>query len=421
VAADINLLSIFLKSRDAFERFSSSVPEHLMENETRTLIADLDLWYKDHQDANGVNNDQIGTFWEWLKLSRHTAMEPDKLLLMKSMLGRAMQAKDTGKAADILKSLTLRDHAGRIAEKADKYSAGDTGIDLYEELLNDVEVAKLDAGIHDGHDHEVTTSFDSIIREVTDLSLGLQWRSPEMNASLGPLRKGNFITVAAFVDTGKSTFLASEASYMASQLEDDEKVILFNNEEEGKVVKLRLLMATTGLTLDQIKVDVPSAVKLYTEYMSGDKDRIIVVDSARISTGMIRRKLRQYNTKLIAIDQLYKVKGFKMNGDDKLGRLQDTFEFGRELAKTYCPVIAIHQARGDANNERYIEMHQLAGSQQAIQGEADAIIMLGRDQETPNARYIYTPKNKLPTPGDQTQRNGKWEVFPNFAAGRFAE
>ena len=82
---------------------------------------------------------------------------------------------------------------------------------------------------------------------------------------------------------------------------------------------------------------------------------------------------------------------------------------------------SVHQARGDANNERYIEMHQLAGSQQAIQGEADAIIMLGRDQETPQARYIYVPKNKLPTPGDQTQRNIKAEVFPRFACGRFSE
>jgi len=421
MAADINLLSIFLKSRNAFDRFHSSVPEHLLESETRILINDLDLWYKQHQDIDGIAVDQLGTFWEFLKLTRHTSMEPDKLLLLKSMLGRAMQAKDTGKAADILKALTLRDHAGRIAEKADKFSAGDSEIDLFEELLDDVEKAKLDAGIHDGHDHEVLDSFDTIIREITDLSLGLQWRSPELNTALGPLRKGNFITVAAFVDTGKSTFLASEASYMAGQLEGDEKVLLFNNEEEGKVVKLRLLMATTGLTLEQIKVDVPAAVAKYTEYMSGDKNRIIVVDSARISTGMIRRKLRQYNTKLICIDQLYKVKGFKMNGDDKLGRLQDTFEFGRELAKSYCPVIAVHQARGDANNERYIEMHQLAGSQQAIQGEADAIIMLGRDQETPQARYIYVPKNKLPTPGDQTQRNIKAEVFPRFACGRFSE
>ena len=421
MAADINLLSLFLKSRDTFDRFHQAVPEHLMEAETRTLIADLSLWYKEHPDIAGIEDDQIGVFWEYLKLTRHTAMDPDKLLLLKSMLGRAMQAKDTGKAADILKALTLRDHAGRIAEKADKYSAGDMSVDLFEELLNDVEQAKLDAGIHDGHDHEVTTSFDTIVREITDLSLGLSWRSPEVNAALGPLRKGNFVTVAAFVDTGKSTFLASEASYMAGQLEGDEKVLLFNNEEEGKTVKLRLLMATTGLTLDQIKLDVPAAVKLYTEYMSGDINRVIVVDSARISTGMIRRKLRQYNTKLIAIDQLYKVKGFKMNGDDKLGRLQDTFEFGRELAKTYCPVIAIHQARGDANNERYIEMHQLAGSQQAIQGEADAIIMLGRDQETPQARYIYVPKNKLPTPGDPEQRNIKAEVFPRFAVGRFSE
>jgi hypothetical protein len=64
-------------------------------------------------------------------------------------------------------------------------------------------------------------------------------------------------------------------------------------------------------------------------------------------------------------------------------------------------------------------MHQLAGSQQAVQGELDAIVTIGRDLSMPSMRYLYVPKNKLPTPGDPSLRNGFFEVSPNFDKGRF--
>ncbi len=421
MSADVNLLSLFLHSRDTFDRFESAVPEHLLEDETRLLLADLSTWYGNHPKDKSVPDDKVFEFWEWIKLTRHSNAKPEKLRLLKRMLGRAMKNKGKDKANEILKMLTLRDHAGRIAEKADRFSAGDTSVNLFTELQDDIEMAMKDAGLHDDHELEVTTSFEDIVKEVTDLGTGLNWRSPNLNMGLGPLRKGNFIVIAAFVDSGKSTCLSSEITFMASQLSGDEKVLFFTNEEEGKVVKLRLLMSATGLNLSEIKADVPAAVESYKQHMGGDLQRIVVVDSPRISTGLIRRKLRQYNCKLIAVDQLYKVKGFKRFGDDKLGQLQDIFEYGRGLAKEHAPVIAIHQARGDANGVQYIEMHQMAGSQQAIQGEADAIITIGRDLDVPNARYIYLPKNKLPTPGDAAYRNMKVEVWPKFERGRFDE
>jgi len=421
MSADVNLLSLFLHSRQTFDRFESTLPVHLLEDETRLLIDDLRLWYKDHNRAACIADDEVFEFWEWLKLVRHTSSTPEKLRLLKRMLGRSMKAKGTSKANEILKVLTLRDHAGRIAEKADRYSAGDLTIDLFAELMDDVEVARQDAGFHDDHEFEVKTDFVSIIRNLTDLSSGFNWRSPNLNAALGPLRKGNFITIAAFVDSGKSTLLASEITFMAEQLVEDEKVLFFNNEEEGDVVKMRLLMASTGRSLDEIKRDVKGAIAQYGINMNGDPHRVILVDTPRVSTGLIRRKLRQYNSKLLCVDQLYKVRGFKRYGDDKLGQLQDIFEYARGLAKEHCPVIAIHQARGDANGVRYIEMNQMAGSQQAIQGEADAIITVGRDFDYPKARYLYVPKNKLPTPGDPESRNIKAEVWPRFERARFDE
>lgn len=416
MAADTNLLAVFLNSRADFEKFESSIPEHLLENETKSIIADMREWYKNNHDADSVD---IGPFWEWMKLTRHSGESQERLDILKAFLQRAWNARGHGNAVEILRALTLRNHAGRLAEKCDRFAAGDTSFDLFMEALDDIESAQRDAGLHNDHEYEITDSFESIVSDVTDLSHGLSWRSPQLNQALGPIRKGNFIVLAAFVDSGKSTLLTSEVTYMAQQLKGDESVLFLNNEESGKVVWLRIVMATLGLTVDEVKKDPRGAWEAYLAAMGGFRDRIVLVDSARISTGIIRRKLRQYNVKLIAADQLYKIKGFKRYGEDKLGQLQDVFEYGRGLAKEHAPVIAVHQARGDANGERFIEMHQLAGSQQAIQGEADAIITVGRDLKMPTARFIYVPKNKLPTPGDPAMRNGQFEVFPDFSRARF--
>jgi len=424
--ADVQLLSLFLKDRDTFEKYEGGVPQHLLEEDTKQLMEDLRVWYRSHPGATGVNSPElVQDFWTWLKFTRHSNRPKEKLDMLKQFIQRALRDDTKQQAHELLRVLALRDWAGRIATKADKYSAGDTSFDLFEELLDDVEAAKVEAGIFNKHDHEVRTSIRDILAKYADLGSGLNWRSPNLSMAVGPIRKGDLVVVAAFVDTGKSTFVASEATYMATQLSGDEKVLFFNNEEEGDKVKLRLRKAALGVTHEELDLmDDGEQEAEYAKRMNGDPDRIVLIDSARITPALIRRKLREYNAKLVVVDQAYKVRVGKHGSDDKLGALQDTFEWFRGIAKEYCPVIGVHQARGDANGEAYIEMHQLAGSQQALQGEADVIITLGRqlgegaDEE---ARFIYTPKNKAETPGDPTMRNAKVKVYPRFNVARFDE
>jgi replicative DNA helicase len=81
---------------------------------------------------------------------------------------------------------------------------------------------------------------------------GLDWRLKELNVALGPLRKGDFIIVAARPESGKTTFVASEASYMMSQLKPDEHVIWINNEESSTKVMMRVIQAYNGVTTGEL-------------------------------------------------------------------------------------------------------------------------------------------------------------------------
>lgn len=58
---------------------------------------------------------------------------------------------------------------------------------------------------------------------------GLRWRLNTLNQMLGSLRKGDFGFVFARPETGKTTFLASEVTYMAEQLKEDSGPILWVN------------------------------------------------------------------------------------------------------------------------------------------------------------------------------------------------
>jgi len=70
----------------------------------------------------------------------------------------------------------------------------------------------------------------------------------------------------------------------------------------------------------------------------------------------------------------------KAAGND-VQRLTMIFQQGREWAKEYAPVIAVHQLDGGAEGMQYPTMDHLYMSKTGLQGEADAIIMLGKSNE----------------------------------------
>lgn len=61
-------------------------------------------------------------------------------------------------------------------------------------------------------------------------------------------------------------------------------------------------------------------------------------------------------------------------------------------------------------DSRYVLGNHIVTHNTGPQGEADFVITMGRRLADGNKRYIYIPKNKLQTPGDPSQRNGRWEV-----------
>jgi replicative DNA helicase len=236
----------------------------------------------------------------------------------------------------------------------------------------------------------VTTDIEELMQE-EEQGAGLRWRLNVLNQSLGTLRKGNFGHIFARVETGKTAMWISEVTYMAEQV--DKPILIFFNEEGGKDIIWRMYSAVTGLTYMELSNNVKRAKQIWEEKI-GDKIKFID-QPALVEKKSMERIIEEVQPALIVIDNMDKVKGFV--GDRKDLVLHEIYKWGRELAKTYCPIITVGQADASGHNSRYVDESQMADSKTSKPSELDFIIGIGRIEKEgyENARYISTPKNKL--------------------------
>lgn len=252
---------------------------------------------------------------------------------------------------------------------------------------------------------------------------GLRWRLPTLNKMLGSLRAGDFGFIFARPETGKTTFLASETTFMAEQLSDDSGPILWlNNEEQGNKVKLRCYQASLGCSLTDFYANTAQCKLDFLERTKGKHKIYNPVGAIHRKT--VEAMCKKYKPSLIIFDQIDKIVGFDADREDlKLGAM---YQWARELAKTYqCPVIGVCQADGSGEGQKWLTMANVANAKTAKQAEADWIVGIGKihDPGYENLRYLHASKNKLfgDTDSDPTLRHGKCEVLININHARYED
>ena len=261
----------------------------------------------------------------------------------------------------------------------------------------------------------VTDDIEEILRDTVQQS-GLRWRLQSLNRSLGSLRRGDFGFIFARPETGKTTFLASEVTYMSGQATGP--VLWWNNEEQGKKVKLRCYQAALGWTLPQLLSDRGEAKKAYEKATGGN---LVLLDASKIHYREIEKACEEYKPSLIIFDQIDKITGFTDDREDlRMGKL---YQWARELAKDYAPVIAVCQADGSGEGEKWLTMANVANAKTAKQAEADWIVGIGKTHDIgfDNVRYLNISKNKLAgdQDTDQSLRHAKIEAIIQPTVARY--
>lgn len=401
------IIKLFMTERTAYDRFY----KHLNLSYIKTNFVSL---YKLFMVIHSYyeKSDKTSMSKSDLELAYHSSylLEGSERNELSDLLDRILELELTEQNVyAYLNAHKQRCIAGEVAKLALDVEDGTAKV---EELLN-----KFNELEHEDTQTEEATPVNMDLHEIYESQIqtpGLRWRLDWLNKSLGSLRKGDFGFIFARPETGKTTFLASEMTHMVSQTDGD--ILWFNNEEQGKKVAVRCFQALFGLTNKELFDDKENNANEYKQKV-GNRIKIYDYEDSS-STSRIESIIKETNPSLIIFDQIDKVRGFKSDRYDL--ELKKLYQWAREMAKIYAPVIAVSQAGGTGEGKVWLTMDDVDSSKTAKQGEADWILGIGKEQDnTSNMRYLNISKNKLLGDEDTLPdlRHGNQQVMikPNIA------
>ena len=394
-------LICLLLTRDMYVRFSKHLKEYTMLPETWEILEDVGEYYKTYPSDDKVD---VSKFIPWVRTVRHPtwnktqhegyemvvvladSMDPDPAIMERMYeLATAIDIKDKIDAAIYKGGTPTLDEVGNLIDEYRKHTAAGGHDDL---------LAAFDLG----------DVFDSLSR-----TGGLRWRLEELNVSVGPICKSDFVIVGKRPEVGGTTFMTSEFTHMVGQLPEGASAVIFNNEESRSKVYARLMQSALNRTVMDMAADPKVTLADYAKFL-GTRN-IDVIHDTHLTTAKIEQVLKRKKYDLIGFNVLWKVKPYGSKLED-YQRYEQSARWARSMADDYAPVVAIWQADASAEGVEWMDQSQLYGSKTGVQGEADVQIMIGKSNEPglQDERYISIVKNKIP---------GSKGTIPAMRHGRF--
>lgn len=393
VTPETNLL-VLLLDKDNWEVYGEFIDhKYLKEN-----YKELYHLYLTLSELHGVKEDSVtldelrAAFY-----TKHPGADRSLYDRLFENLGKTDLSESVGK--HLLSQIKARKLSLQLSEAAYKYSNGLGKQEDIFSVFQQFEMLEQKGDEYVSEDTDLDNILDQVIR-----APGLRWRLDFFNKSLGSLRPGDFGFFFKRPESGGTAMMASEASFMIDQA--DRPIIWFNNEEVSAKVILRIYQAYFGITQEQILANhrrfrdefrdkVGRKFQMYGHDYSNKKD--------------IEAIIRQENPALVIYDQIDGVKGFAADRNDLM--LGEIYKWARGLAKAGHAAIAVTQADGTAENQRWLTMAHVSEAKTTKQATADFIIGMGMVSSEGNeySRFLNISKNKMV--GDQ-------DSIPNMRHGR---
>jgi replicative DNA helicase len=400
-----------ITSREAYDSFRPLLKDYVTLPEAWIVVEDIGAWFEANPSAGELD---WPAFLAWSKVNQHSVWKPDKWSVYEAIVTTARAIPQPNGA--IVERFRELDAAAQIRAKADAaITKGDTGaLDEIRPILDAYQVASANPSSSDLVSDDLQVLLDTTVR-----SGGVEWRLEDLNVATGPLHRGDLVMIGARPEVGKTTFLCSEITHMVTQLPEGKNALIVNNEERGEKIKLRLVQAALGLTLNEIIGDPQVHSATYRAVLAGR--RIDVASRPTISTTDIERLCRKGDYGIVGLNILDKLWGFpELEGVERSRRLAI---WARELADKYGVVFALSQADASAEGQRTLDQSQLYGSKTGVQGEADVLLMIGKENmpQFAERRWINVCKNKMPHGPrvNEAVSHGQFEVAIDALRARY--
>jgi replicative DNA helicase len=382
-----------------WKRCRPHIPDDILSKEQKYLLKQIDGYWEANASKNTCTLPEFEGYFFGIRASGLKASE----IGVYRTIFTAMEKATDADAEQILEHYIRADYLGQIQQHVFQATSDpDFPVDKIGSLVTEY-TRELGRAI-DTTDLFVTAATASPALRPPGFSFTLR----ELQLSCGDIAQGDFVILGARPEMGKTTMLAHMVGHFAEQpVHKDRPIIWVNNEERSDKVYRRVVQSVLGISTADLLSDYSKHV---ADYEKRIKDgRLLILKQGQCnSTHELDLLFSDYNPCLIVVDQLDKVRGFSKSERDDL-RLGALYGWGREMAATYGPVIAVSQLDAEAEGQQFPGFERLRGSKTDKQGEADLIIIIGTDDRSKTTRCIWTPKNKLDG-ADEMHRHAKWEV-----------
>lgn len=413
---NINLILLkLLLNKDLYNKYSSVVNLEYYKNNNRELFKlFLSLFKLQETTKESLTTTDLALFFYTL----YPLTKEDERHLIDSTLSQVDSLEvDETLALSYLEKHHEQTVATQIALKALEVSQGKAEMNTIQELLDSVQNVQEELQ----KDLFVSDDLEVLVNDVI-ASQGLRWRLATMNKMVGSLRKGDFGFIFARPETGKTTFLASEVTFMAEQAKKDGlgPILWLNNEEQGSKVMLRCYQAVFGVSQQELFTNLDFYKEQYTTVIG---NHIKIYDNAKITKKDVEKICDEIQPSIIICDQIDKIAWAESERYDL--KMKAIYQWGRELAKSYGAFIGVCQAGGTAEGKKYLNMNDVDSSHTAKQGEADFMIGIGKTNSDGEElmRFISICKNKLAGDVDTLPdlRHGKMPIIINAEIARYSD
>ena len=391
MTAELNLLKV-LGVKENLEKYLKLINPKTLSVQTIELLKDYKKYFEIYKDSKGVD---FATFKEFFFINQHPTMDDNKVEKYRDILNQLQTISIEGTSCtQIITSFEQQEFYEQLHRDLDNNV--EIGRIVEKVAVFDEKMAVLRQEESNGLEEDMDLQK---ALEYGDRTKGLQWRLNSLNEHFGGgLINGDFVLLCGYVDSGKTSFIASEVTHMAQQLEGDQWIAWLNTEGNWQQIVPRLYCAALECTKQDLIKYPESAILKYTEKMKGNKNRIKVLNYQRKSIKDVEDLCKTNPPSLIVFDLLDAISGFDKylgsegNSAEKYGAL---YQWARTIATEYCPIIAVSQLNRNGNDNMYPPMTELSGSGEKKQGAATAMLMLGSQQGNDTERYLSTPKNKI--------------------------
>lgn len=432
-----------MRDRKKYYQLRRMLNEKSVDPHTLSLLRAYDQYFVLEPDCHHIPIEE--GFKTWFYLSKGPKLTEEAKAILNAVFKKAAQEPSDFAKKIIVKQILQADLAAKTTEVMDRYHA-EEDIDPAAELNRLYQ--EYDAKMEGSSKLFEFVELGADLFEEDQNNEGLVPRWHCLQTFMRPWRGGDFIIFAARPDSGKTSAIADNITYMAPQVAasnaarfvewdedtDPDKgeapkprcILWLNNEGPGKRILKRVVQAAFGLPMSAIIVK-QQAGTIWEEYeviVGGDRHIIKVKDVHMWTASQVEELIKAANPALVVFDMIDNISfnGQAGNGGTRTDQLLEAmYAWGRNMGVIYDFVgFATSQTSGDAAELSYPLMHMLKDSKTGKQGACDAIIMMGNkeaDASQEAMRWISTPKNKLSVEG--MGKSPRASMVFDYATSRF--